>query len=87
MKSISKEVLTELSLLICGWCFNQALRFAPEDHPEGLIVVRAVRYWAARGLYDGGRCGCKEIDSFDCALSQGLTQMSCLCGCHKNRGF
>ena len=40
------DILKELRLILCGWCFALALWVVPKNDPEGLIVIRAVRDWA-----------------------------------------
>jgi hypothetical protein len=42
------NLLRELRLVICGWCFGIALWIAPKNDPEGLIIIESIYSWASR---------------------------------------
>ena len=42
------NIIKELRLVICGWCFGIALWVAPKNDPEGLMIIESVRQWASK---------------------------------------
>lgn len=42
------NILRELRLIVCGWCFAVALWIVPKDDPEGLIIIELIHDWAAK---------------------------------------
>jgi hypothetical protein len=44
------NIIKELRLLLCHWCFEIVLWIAPEDDPEGLIMIASIRDWATKAV-------------------------------------
>lgn len=44
------DLLREFRLLVCGWCFSLAVKMAPKDDLEGIIIIEAVCNWALRSI-------------------------------------
>lgn len=42
------KLFKELRLVLCSWCFNIALKLAPKNDDEGLIVIETVQQWASK---------------------------------------
>jgi len=43
---MNTKIFTEMRLLFCNWCFSIALWLAPQNDPEGLIIIETIRTWA-----------------------------------------
>ena len=42
------NLLDELRLLLCSWCFAIMLYLAPKNNPEGIRILEIIRDWAAK---------------------------------------
>lgn len=45
-----KNLFKELQLTLCSWCFEIALKLAPKNDDEGLIIIEAVQQWASKTI-------------------------------------
>ncbi len=47
-----KRLMTEIRLMMCGWCFGLILKLAPKDNKEGIFIISLVHIWAGKSIAD-----------------------------------